>query len=156
MLKFDIHWFKWTKIYWWNLQGYLQASSSSSFSDLCATHSFQPLTSHVTAIVTTLLPLCCTYLSQVTMGRYPLPYLLVNAGRKGKRGIPIIQNRAGQPCHWSNPFKRWKVSTAKRLGDMSGYKLSKHVQFGWLDVIDYRFESQLQTEDVIRREALEY
>lgn len=44
--EFDIHWFKWTEIYWWNLQSFLQASSRSSFSDLCAIHSFQPLTTH--------------------------------------------------------------------------------------------------------------
>ena len=36
-------------------------------------------------------------LPQISMGRDHLPYLLVNAGRKGERGIPMIQNRAGQP-----------------------------------------------------------
>lgn len=46
MLKFDSHWFKWTELYWRNLQGYLQASSSPSFSDLCAVHSSQLLTMH--------------------------------------------------------------------------------------------------------------
>ena len=36
-------------------------------------------------------------LPQISMGRDHLPYLLVNAGRKGERGIPMIKNRAGQP-----------------------------------------------------------
>lgn len=82
---------------------------------------------------------------------YSFPLPIGKCWKEGKEIIPIIENRAGHPCHWLHPFKRWKVSIAKRLGDMSGYKFSKHVYFGWLDDINYRFESQLQIEDVIRR-----
>lgn len=63
----------------------------------------------------------------------------------------MIQNRSGQPSHQSPPFNRWKMSTVKRLGDLSSYNFSKCACFGWLGIIVYRFEFQLQREDVNKK-----
>lgn len=132
---------------------------------ISATHSFPSLTTHGHCHCDHTAFSLLYILALSYHGQRPPPLFIGKCRKRGKEGggkrermrererrryIPMIQNRSGQASHRSPPFNRWKMSTVKRLGELSNCNFSKRAYFGWLDVITYRFESQLQREDIIR------